>query len=73
MAIRGTEAVLILQALKQIHSEIEALRQDVGVLKKELARIEEEGLNINIFERGSDGESESGEESGVDSPQSAPF
>lgn len=67
MVARSFDAIMVINILKQIQKEIQDLREDVDGIKNAFARLEETGLNINIYER-SDSES-----SGAESVESAPF
>ena len=78
--MRSHETMILLQVMKQMHTEIAELRAEVRAAHSAIERMEQTGLTLNITGIGGGGlasegvesESESGSESGALSAQSAP-
>ena len=78
--MRSNETLVLLQVMKQLHTEISELRADVRAVHDTVERIEQTGLTLNITGLGaghpvpggveSDSEGDSGSE--APSVQSAP-
>ena len=60
--MRSNETIVILQALKALHVELDGVRAEVREVRQCLLKIEEEGLTLNLpvpgSEDGSDPEDE---------------
>lgn len=73
MPISNVDSIVVLRVLTAMQKQLDALTTDIASVKTALARIEEIGLNVNIYERGDDDSEDSDESSDGDSTQSAPF
>ena len=73
---RSNETIVVLQALKRVHTEIEELRKDIARCNDALERMEQTGhhhIIMHDFDDEEDGEDTGESESSEDSAQSAPF
>ena len=75
MQMRSNETVILLQVLKHLAQEIEALKSSVSDIANTLERLEETGGFGGTFllDMESEGEEEEEEESGEESAASAPW
>ena len=75
MQMRSNETVILLQVLKHLAQEIEALKSSVSDIADTLERLEETGAFGGTFllDMESEGEEEEEEESGEESAASAPW
>ena len=73
--MRSNETVILLQVLKHLAQEIEALKSSVSDIANTLERLEQTGAFGGTFllDMESEGEEEEEEESGEESPASAPW
>ena len=73
--MRSNETVILLQVLKHLAQEIEALKSSVSDIADTLERLEETGAFGGTFllDMESEGEEEEEEESGEESAASAPW
>ena len=73
--MRSNETVILLQVLKHLQQEIEALKSSVSDIANTLERLEETGAFGGTFllDMESEGEEEEEEESGEESAASAPW
>ena len=73
--MRSNETVILLQVLKHLAQEIEALKSSVSEIANTLERLEETGAFGGTFllDMESEGEEEEEEESGEESAASAPW
>ena len=73
MPISNFDSSVVLRVLTAMQKQLDTLTTDIESVRSALARIEETGLNVNIYEREDDDSDDSDESSDVDSTQSAPF
>ena len=75
MQMRSNETVILLQVLKHLAQEIEALKSSVSDIANTLERLEQTGAFGGTFllDMESEGEEEEEEESGEESAASAPW
>ena len=73
--MRSNETVILLQVLKHLAQEIEALKSSVTDIANTLERLEETGAfgGTLLLDMESEGEEEEEEESGEESAASAPW
>ena len=69
MVVHSHDLIKLLHILKQIHTEIASLRDDVTKVQDTLQRMEDTGFVVNLADTDSDtGSSESSEQSTASAP-----